>query len=83
MRTSVRRCQALLVALLVCACVPAMAQEKFPSKSAEIIVAWAAGGATDVLFRAIGAVFPKHANGQQLIVKNIRAAGRPSGMPRP
>jgi len=45
--------------------------------------AWAAGGATDVLFRAIGAVFPKHANGQQLIVKNIPAAGRPSGMPRP
>ena len=79
MRTSVRWCQALLIALLVCACVPAMAQEKFPSKSVEIIVAWAAGGATDVLFRAIGAVFPKHANGQQLIVKNIPGGGAAIG----
>jgi tripartite-type tricarboxylate transporter receptor subunit TctC len=58
---------------------PAAAQEKYPTKSVEIIVAWAAGGATDVLFRAIGAVFPKHANGQQLIVKNIPGGGAAIG----
>jgi tripartite-type tricarboxylate transporter receptor subunit TctC len=79
MRTPVRLCQVLLIALLVSAVVPAMAQDKFPTKPVEIIVAWAAGGATDVLFRSIGAVFPKHANGQQLIVKNIPGGGAAIG----
>jgi tripartite-type tricarboxylate transporter receptor subunit TctC len=36
----------------------ALAQDKYPSKPVEIIVSWAAGGATDVLFRALGAVSP-------------------------
>mgnify|MGYP001165933254 CR=1 FL=1 len=79
MRTPVRLCQVLLVALLASAVVPAMAQDKFPTRPVEIIVAWAAGGATDVLFRSIGAVFPKHANGQQLIVKNIPGGGAAIG----
>ena len=55
------------------------AQDKFPSKPVEIIVSWAAGGATDVLFRAVGAVFPKYANNQQLIVKNIPGGGAAIG----
>ena len=57
----------------------ASAQDKYPSKPVEIIVAWAAGGATDVLFRALGAVFPKYANNQQLIVKNIPGGGAAIG----
>jgi len=56
-----------------------LAQEKYPSKSVEIIVSWAAGGATDVLFRALGAVFPRYANNQQLIVKNIPGGGAAIG----
>jgi tripartite-type tricarboxylate transporter receptor subunit TctC len=55
------------------------AQDKYPSKPVEIIVSWAAGGATDVLFRAVGAVFPKYANNQPLIVKNIPGGGAAIG----
>jgi tripartite-type tricarboxylate transporter receptor subunit TctC len=79
MRTSRRLCQVALIAVMVSLCVPAAAQDKYPSKPVEIIVAWAAGGATDVLFRAIGAAFPKYANGQQLIVKNIPGGGAAIG----
>ena len=57
----------------------ALAQDKYPSKSVEIIVSWAAGGATDVLFRALGAAFPRYANNQQLIVKNIPGGGAAIG----
>ena len=56
-----------------------LAQDTFPSKSVEIIVPWGAGGATDVLFRAVGAVFPKYAGNQQLIVKNIPGGGAAIG----
>lgn len=52
---------------------------KYPTKSVEIIVPWAAGGATDVLFRAIGSVYPKYANNQQLIVKNVPGGGAAIG----
>jgi tripartite-type tricarboxylate transporter receptor subunit TctC len=55
------------------------AQDKYPSKPVEIIVSWAAGGATDVLFRAVGAVFPKYANNQPMIVKNIPGGGAAIG----
>jgi tripartite-type tricarboxylate transporter receptor subunit TctC len=55
------------------------AQDKYPSKPVEIIVSWAAGGATDVLFRAVGAVFPKYANNQPLIVKNVPGGGAAIG----
>jgi tripartite-type tricarboxylate transporter receptor subunit TctC len=57
----------------------ALSQDKYPSKPVEIIVSWAAGGATDVLFRALGAVFPRYANNQQLIVKNIPGGGAAIG----
>ncbi len=56
-----------------------LAQDKYPSKPVEIIVSWAAGGATDVLFRALGAVFPRYANNQQLIVKNVPGGGAAIG----
>jgi len=51
----------------------------YPSKPVEIIVPWSAGGATDVLFRALAAVFPKYANNQQLIVKNVPGGGSVMG----
>jgi tripartite-type tricarboxylate transporter receptor subunit TctC len=52
---------------------------KYPAKSVEIIVPWAAGGATDVLFRALGSVFPKYANNQQLVIKNVPGGGAAIG----
>jgi len=79
MRTSRWLRQVAVIAVMASLCVPAAAQDKYPSRPVEIIVAWAAGGATDVLFRAIGAVFPRHANGQQLIVKNIPGGGAAIG----
>ena len=69
-------CSALILAGGIQA---SFAQDKYPSKPVEIIVSWAAGGATDVLFRALGAVFPKHANNQQMIVKNIPGGGAAIG----
>ncbi|NWF56367.1 MAG: tripartite tricarboxylate transporter substrate binding protein [Syntrophaceae bacterium] len=57
----------------------APAQDKYPSKPVEIIVSWAAGGATDVIFRAVATVFPRYANNQQMIVKNIPGGGAAIG----
>jgi tripartite-type tricarboxylate transporter receptor subunit TctC len=52
---------------------------KYPTKSVEMIIPWAAGGATDVLFRAVGTVFPKYANNQQIVIKNVPGAGGAQG----
>ena len=52
---------------------------KYPTKSVEIIIPWGAGGATDVLFRALGAVYPKYTNNQQLVVKNVPGGGAAIG----
>jgi len=58
-----------------------LAQDKYP-QTVEIIVSWAAGGATDVLFRALGAVFPRYANNQQMMSRIFRAAGRHRATPK-
>lgn len=72
-----------LVVLLAVGCGGQPAQKteapKYPTKSVEIIVPWDAGGATDVLFRALGSAFPKYANNQQLIVKNVPGGGAAIG----
>ncbi|AEH51090.1 tripartite tricarboxylate transporter substrate binding protein [Pseudothermotoga thermarum] len=52
---------------------------QFPTKPVEIIIPWSAGGATDLIFRAIAAVFPKYANGQPLVIRNIPGAGAVTG----
>jgi tripartite-type tricarboxylate transporter receptor subunit TctC len=79
MKTTTKVCMALVSAMILLAGLPASGLGKYPSGPVEIIVPWAAGGATDVLFRAVGAVFPKHANNQQLIVKNIPGGGAAIG----
>jgi tripartite-type tricarboxylate transporter receptor subunit TctC len=66
----------VLVCLLGSAAVMAAG---YPNKEVEIVVPWAAGGATDMVFRAISTVFPKHANGQPLIIKNIPGGGAVPG----
>jgi tripartite-type tricarboxylate transporter receptor subunit TctC len=44
--------------------------ETFPSKPVQAMVAWAAGGGADLVFRALAVVFPKYANGQPLVITN-------------
>ncbi|MEN2984464.1 MAG: tripartite tricarboxylate transporter substrate binding protein [Dictyoglomaceae bacterium] len=51
----------------------------YPERPVQIIVPWSAGGATDVLFRAVASVFPKYANGQPLVVNNIPGGGAVPG----
>jgi tripartite-type tricarboxylate transporter receptor subunit TctC len=52
----------------------------FPDKPVTVVVPWAVGGASDLLFRAVAQSFPKYANGQQLIVKNVEGASSVVGM---
>lgn len=72
----------LVLALALAGCGgPAQKAEapKYPTKSVEIIIPWDAGGATDVLFRALGNAFPKYGANQQLVVKNIPGGGAAIG----
>lgn len=52
--------------------------EVFPNKPVQAMVAWAAGGGADLVFRALAAVFPKYANGQPLVITN---SGGAAGVP--
>ncbi|MDR1933962.1 MAG: tripartite tricarboxylate transporter substrate binding protein [Spirochaetales bacterium] len=52
--------------------------EQFPNKPVQAMVAWAAGGGADLVFRALAAVFPKYANGQPLVITN---SGGAAGVP--
>ena len=57
------------------------AADNFPSKPVTAMVAWAAGGGADLVFRALAEVFPKYANGQPLVIENKgEAAGVPGIM---
>ena len=69
---------ALLVALLACGSLlggarPAHAQA-YPSRSITLIVPFAAGGPTDVVARALGAVMGKSL-GQTVVIENRLGAG--------
>jgi len=55
------------------------AEEVYPTKEVTVIVPWSAGGATDLLFRAIAKYFPKYANGKQLLVNNVPGGGAAIG----
>ncbi|MDR1708830.1 MAG: tripartite tricarboxylate transporter substrate binding protein [Candidatus Accumulibacter sp.] len=72
----------LIVALTLCAFAgaPFAAEDpaKFPSKPVTAMVAWAAGGGADLVFRALAEVFPKYANGQPLVIVN---KGEAAGVP--
>lgn len=77
MKRVIKLCGIVLL-IVLCAATIASAQQKFPTKPVEATVAWAAGGGADLVFRAMAAVFPKYANGQPLIIKNVPgAAGVP------
>ncbi|MDY0245209.1 MAG: tripartite tricarboxylate transporter substrate binding protein [Sphaerochaeta sp.] len=51
----------------------------FPDKPVEAVVGWSAGGGGDVVFRVIAEVFPKYANGQPLVIKNVPGAAGITG----
>ncbi len=66
----------LLVLIAVLAISPVTnANDAFPRKTVEFVVPWAAGGGVDTLMRAIAAVFPKYANNEQMIIKNVPGGG--------
>lgn len=74
----------VLVALLICTlaltCVFANAvAEDFPSKTVEAMVGWNAGGGGDIVFRELAKVFPKYANGQSMVIKNVGGASGITG----
>ncbi len=54
--------------------------KNFPNRPVEALVAWAAGGGADLIFRTLASVFPKYANGQPLIIKNVGAAAGVPGI---
>ncbi len=74
----------LVVLALVLVSVPMFAQgtseqASFPSKTVEATVGWSAGGGGDVVFRAMASVFPKYANGQTMVIKNVAGASGITG----
>lgn len=70
-----------LLALALIASIGAQANVKnFPNRPVEAVVAWAAGGGADLIFRSLATIFPKYANGQPLVVKNVGAAAGVPGI---
>jgi tripartite-type tricarboxylate transporter receptor subunit TctC len=69
----------LAVAAIVAALAPlAASAQDFPSRDVELMVPWAAGGATDVVFRSMVPVLPKYLK-KQLLIVNIPGGGAVAG----
>ncbi len=51
----------------------------YPNKPLEVTVQWNAGGGADLVFRALAEVFPKYANGQPMVIKNVGGASGVTG----
>jgi len=64
----------MLFVLSLIAGAPIQAAE-FPTKEVQIIIPWAAGGATDLIFRALGAATEKYLGQAVVIVNRTGAAG--------
>src|SRR3989304_5183988 len=64
----------LFVTLVLFASVPIQAAE-FPTKEVQIIIPWAAGGATDLIFRALGATTGKYLGKAVVVVNRPGGAG--------
>jgi tripartite-type tricarboxylate transporter receptor subunit TctC len=63
---------AILIAILLALSMPLGAAD-FPTKEVQIIIPWAAGGATDLIFRALGVTAGKYLN------KAVVVVNRPGG----
>jgi tripartite-type tricarboxylate transporter receptor subunit TctC len=68
-----KKLTAVLIVLLIAGTVPASAAD-FPAKEVQIIIPWAAGGATDLIFRALGATAGKYL-GKAVVVVNRPGGG--------
>jgi tripartite-type tricarboxylate transporter receptor subunit TctC len=68
----------ILATGVLAAGIPEARPEKYPSREVEIMVPWAAGGATDVVFRTFAAVLPKYL-GVPLIIVNRPGGGAVPG----
>jgi len=64
----------LSLALVLFMCAPIQAAE-FPTKEVQIIIPWSAGGATDLIFRALGATTGKYLGEAVVIVNRTGGAG--------
>lgn len=76
--------KALVLALIaITMIVPVFAQgvaeATFPSRTVEATVGWNPCGGGDIVFRALAQVFPKYANGQTMIIKNVAGASGITG----
>jgi tripartite-type tricarboxylate transporter receptor subunit TctC len=79
MKKTLRLLMVMLLAAVIAIPGLTSAAEPFPNKAVEFICPWSAGGGVDLLMRALGSVFPKYANNQQLIVKNVPGGGAAIG----
>lgn len=55
------------------------AAANYPNQTVEATVGWSAGGGGDIVFRALAQVFPKYANGQTMVIKNVPGASGVTG----
>lgn len=67
-----------LVALAIAAAFAAPAQAAFPERPIKLIVPWAAGGDTDVIYRTFAPLMQKHLNGT-IVVANVGGASGTKG----
>lgn len=68
-----RMCCVLVVVSAFIAALPVQAAD-FPQKEVQIIIPWAPGGATDLVFRAVAAATAKHL-GQAVVIVNKAGGG--------
>src|SRR4030067_1958732 len=64
----------LFLTLILLVSIPLQAAE-FPTKEVQIIIPWAAGGATDLIFRALGATTGKYLGKAVVVVNKPGGAG--------
>jgi tripartite-type tricarboxylate transporter receptor subunit TctC len=69
-----RKCVALLAALLICGLVPATYAQTFPDRVIKLVVPFPPGGATDVLGRLLAKKMSEIL-GQPIVVENHGGAG--------
>ncbi len=73
-------CACVLIALPLMA-VPAVAQAPYPNKPINLLVPFAAGGASDTIARLVGKSMSETL-GQQIIIENVAGAGGTAGAAR-
>ena len=54
--------------------------DKYPEKPVVAVVAWAPGGATDLMVRAVGKAFKTYSDGQPMLVTNLEGAASVQGV---